>query len=463
MSILRLKRREFLGACGSACAALTLGKSLPADERPRPTAPRATDGDEAHQPIWDERLTITVGPKQADLVGSSDRVLQAAVDYVARLGGGTVRILPGTYTLRNAVFLPSKIRILGSGADSVVTKIASQSVALAADSDWYDQEITLADGKGFRVGDGVVLRAKNPHTGGAEVIKRTLVARSGNRFKLNDGLRKNLWLSGEPTCSSLFPLFTSEHTADVRIENIALDGNKANNENFNGNYGGCIFLQDCNRYTIRGVEARNYNGDGISFQICHDVVVENCHSHDNANLGVHPGSGAQRPLIRNNRLERNDLGLFWCWGVKYGLAENNKINANRSYGISIGHNDTDNVMRHNEITGSGKVGILFRNDSRGEDFWPNRNTVENNRIINSGGAEGVAIDIQGNTKDVVIANNDIRELRRPMQRIGIRIDSTAGKISLADNRIEGFAREIVDGRAKDKVTNIKQPTSNSQR
>ena len=138
-----------------------------------------------------------------------------------------------------------------------------------------------------------------------------------------------------------------------------------NNENLNGNYGGCIFLQDCNRYTIRNVEARNYNGDGISFQVCHDVVVENCHSHDNADLGVHPGSGSQRPRILNNRLERNGLGLFWCWGVKYGLAEGNTIDGNLNYGISIGHCDTDNVMRKNRITSSGKIGILFRDESRG--------------------------------------------------------------------------------------------------
>jgi hypothetical protein len=275
-----------------------------------------------------------------------------------------------------------------------------------------------------------------------------LVARSGNRFKLNQGLRENLWLSGEPTCSSLFPLLTSEHTSDVVIENVTLDGNAANNENFNGNYGGCIFIQDCTRYTFRNVEAHHYNGDGISFQICHDVVVENCHSHDNADLGVHPGSGSQRPLIRDCRLERNNIGLFWCWGVKYGLAEKNRIVDNRNYGISIGHNDTDNVMRHNEITGSGKVGVLFRDESRGVDFWPNRNVVEDNRIIDSGGPEGVAVDIQGKTKDVIIARNDIRETRQPMQRTAIRISSTAERIQLAENRIDGFATPILDRRAK---------------
>ncbi len=428
-------------------AAVAASSRVQADGRPRVTSPRATDGDERFEPNWDERLTITVGQKKGDLIGNDDKVLQAAVDYVARLGGGTVKVLQGTYTLRNAVFLPSRIRLLGSGADSIITKIASEQIELAADSDWYDQEITLKQAGGFRVGDGIVLQAKNPHDGSSTVIKRTLVARSGNRFKLNDGLRKNLWLTGKPTCSSLFPLLTSEYTSDVLIENLTLDGNGQNNANFNGNYGGCVFLQDCNRYTMRGVTARNYDGDGISFQICHDVVVEDCHSHDNTNLGVHPGSGSQRPLIRNNRLERNNLGLFWCWGVKYGLAEGNRIDANRSYGISIGHCDTDNVMRNNEITNSGKVGILFRDDSRGQDFWANRNLVENNRIINSGGEDGVAIDITGQTEDVRITGNDIRETRAPMNRTAIRIAQQAGKVSIEDNRIAGFASDIVDHRA----------------
>src|SRR5947199_385993 len=83
--------------------------------------------------------------------------------------------------------------------------------------------------------------------GAKDVIKRTLVARSGSRFKLNEGLRSNVWLSGSPTCASLFPLLSSERSHDVWIENLALDGSRANCENFNGNYGGCVFILDCSR------------------------------------------------------------------------------------------------------------------------------------------------------------------------------------------------------------------------
>jgi parallel beta-helix repeat protein len=440
---MNIARRSFFRWSAGLGLATVLGRRSPAGEPPPVTQPRATDGDERFEPKWDERLQLTVGREKADLMGADDKVIQAAVDYVARLGGGTVRLLPGVFTLRNAVCLPSHVRLAGSGPDSLITKIASVTVPISADSDWYDQEVTLADGGGFQVGDGVVLRATNPHNGSQQVIKRTIVARSGNRFKLNNGLRENLWLSGKPTCSLMFPLLTSEYTSDVVVEHLALDGNRDNSPHLDGNYGGCVFLQDCNRYTFRSVEARNYFGDGISFQICHDMLVENCHCHDNADLGVHPGSGSQRPVLRGNRLDRNRIGLFWCWGVKYGLAEDNQIASNRDFGISIGHNDTDNVMRNNTIRDSGKVGVLFRDENRGRDFWPNRNVLEQNVVEDSGGEEGIAVDVQGKTRDVRLIGNTIRETRGKARRIGVRISADARNIELSENRIDGLAQPVL--------------------
>jgi hypothetical protein len=409
------------------------------------TDPRAISGDRV-EPAWDQLLTLTVGPRDGDLVGTNEKVLQAAVDHVARRGGGTVRILPGTFKLRNAIYLPSKIRIHGSGPETIVIKEPSVSTKLSASSDWYDQEVTLADARGFQVGDGVCFRAKNPDTGGPVVIKRTLVARSGNRFKLDRSLRENLWLEkGEPTASTLFPLFSLEEVSDIVIENLAIDGNRANNENLDGNYAGCIFAQDCNRLTFRRLIARNNNGDGISWQICHDVLVEDCESHDHAGLGLHPGSGSQRPIMRNNRVARNEIGIFFCWGVRFGLAEHNTIEDIRSAGISLGHRDTDNLVRDNTVLRSGKVGILFRDERR--EFAAHRNRVERNRVVDSGPDDGVAIDVKGQTEQVTLARNEVRETREPKSRIGIRIGPKAKDIALAGNRIEGFSREVSDLRS----------------
>src|SRR6056297_3383707 len=121
-----LGRRDFNGLLASSLLFPSLTESR-AGELPTVDRPRATDGDDRHEPDWKNRLTITVGEKSGDLVGNDDKALQAAIAYVSRLGGGTVKILPGTYRLRNAVHLESKVRLLGSGEDSVITKIPSQS------------------------------------------------------------------------------------------------------------------------------------------------------------------------------------------------------------------------------------------------------------------------------------------------------------------------------------------------
>ena len=175
--------------------------------------------------------------------------------------------------------------------------------------------------------------------------------------------------------------------------------------------------------------------------------MENCHSHDHTGLGLHPGSGSQRPLIRSNKIERNDQGLFFCWGVKFGLAEKNVIVENRRFGISIGHRDTDNLIRDNDIRASGEVGILFRKE-RGLGYNAHRNRVENNRIVDVTKDFGVGIDIQGQTGQVQIRNNEIRHSTPPLKRVGVRIGAEAGEITLAANRIEGFSEAVQDLRRK---------------
>src|SRR5438270_3946684 len=80
-----LQRRAFLQTASALVADGWVGAGR-AEEPRRSSQPRATSGDDV-EPDWQERATITVGPARADLVGTTDKVLQAAVDYLARLGG----------------------------------------------------------------------------------------------------------------------------------------------------------------------------------------------------------------------------------------------------------------------------------------------------------------------------------------------------------------------------------------
>ncbi len=169
--------------------------------------------------------------------------------------------------------------------------------------------------------------------------------------------------------ATIFPIITAaEKTDNVIIEDIVLDGNKANNELINGNYAGAVFIQNCDNWKFNNVTARNYNGDGYSFQVCDNIQFENCKSLDNSGLGFHPGSGSQYPVFRNCTSTGNDLGIFFCWGVTHGIAENCILSNNHRYGISIGHRDTDNLITGCKIENNGEVGIYFREPSGVNNF-----------------------------------------------------------------------------------------------
>src|SRR3989442_8416537 len=260
----KLQRRQFLQTMSALTAgAFTTGLARAAD-LPQNADPRAIFGDRV-EPDWDQRLTITVGPKKADLAGSTDRVIQAAVDYAARRGGGTVRVLPGTYRLRNSIFLESRVRLVGSGTDSVLFKEPSVATKLIVDGDHWDQEITLAEPKGLQVGDGVRLVSKDPYGKGTNIIQRTLIAASGNRFKLDRRLEERFHLEGDPRIATNFALLQCTGVSDVVLENLTVDGNKAHNEMIDkGAFDdGAIRLDECNRITVRGVTVRDFYCDGI--------------------------------------------------------------------------------------------------------------------------------------------------------------------------------------------------------
>ena len=136
---------------------LLLPATIYASERPIVTQPRQTSGDKVVQPSWQDTLTVTVGNEDADLVGNDQRVIQAAVDSIARFGGGTVHIKAGTYRLREETFT---VRIEGQEGRRVWGNISSsQRVgerligSIAADN----KAVYFVSGEGYI--DGVVVDA----------------------------------------------------------------------------------------------------------------------------------------------------------------------------------------------------------------------------------------------------------------------------------------------------------------
>jgi len=405
-----------------------------------------------NRPIRSSRqLILTVGQDKGDLQGMDDKIIQAGIEYLHRLGGGILQILPGTYEMNNALYLHPNITIRGSGENTVLRKTNGMVSSITRDMDWYEYAVRVGDVTGFTTGGGIMLRSRIDSSDWAfKVFRGTIKHIQGDVLFLDNMPYNNFWVENDVSATTIFPIITAaEHTDDVIIEDIVLDGNKTQNELINGNYAGAVFIQNCDTWKFHNVTARNYNGDGYSFQVCDDIHFENCKSLDNAGLGFHPGSGSQRPVFRNCTSTGNDLGIFFCWGVSHGIAENCNLSDNLRYGISIGHRDTDNLIKGCKIDNNGEVGIYFREPGGVNNFRAgNRNTIIDCEIVNNGkNKTGTGIDIGWEIEDISIKNNRIGNTNgQDNQQTGIRISKYAKRISHEANTFMDSPVEIEDQR-----------------
>jgi parallel beta-helix repeat protein len=318
---------------------------------------------------------------------------------------------------------------------------------LAADGDCNQREIHVADPSGFRVGDGVAIVDKNS-AHGFEVTTATLTAQlNANTFRLSRPLYLDYLAAQNATARLVFPVIGGWQVKNVVLEGLTIDGNRANSQALDGCRGGGIYLFESSDVTIRNCTVRDYNGDGISFQVSAGVTVEECLTENNAGHGLHPGSGSQKPVVRRNRSTGNGQdGLYVCWRVQHGLFEKNELISNVRAGISIGHKDTDNHFRDNDVLRNGAAGAVFRNES--EAMGAHRNVFENNRFLDNEtkskpGATQAAIVIHGHHHDLVFRNNTIgysKALSAPS--VGILVSKSSQNTQAQDNKYLHVDREL---------------------
>jgi hypothetical protein len=380
---------------------------------------------------------ISVGLQDADLNGSDNRVLQAAVDYIAGLGGGIVEIGEGEFTMNDSLHLRPNVVIKGQGKKTILRKSKGSISNLGLDGDFGEEQVTLVNPDGFDVGYGIAVWDKN--AGGFHSTVARITGKNGNTVSISKPLMSDCMVRNNAQAATVFPVISGYDLEGVVIEGITIEGNKEENPHLNGCRGAGIFLYRGFGTEIRNCIVRNYNGDGISFQQSNDVKVENCISEDNTQLGLHPGSGSQRPIIQNCIARRNGTdGLFLCWRVRHGIFNDNQLLENGRFGISIGHKDSDNILVKNIVKANSRDGIFFRNESLG--MAPHRNKLAENIIENNGtGGEGSGIRIRGEVNGLEIVNNIIRDTRNEpdqTQKVGILIEETVGDILIESNQIE---------------------------
>lgn len=421
--------------------------ATPAALRPLNAAPRAlllaasllahaTLGNEAGRRHPENELharpsvRITVGRHDADIIGSDHRALQSAVDYVGHLGGGVVEVGPGDYRMRDSLHLRSRVTVRGSGPSTVLRKDREHRTQLAADGDFGEAAITVVEPEGLGVGGGVYVASKTQRNFLA--VCATILNGRSNHFVLSRPLNADLLVDQGGFVATVFPIISGFDVVDARVENLSVDGNRAQNPTV---VDGCrtagIYLFRGDHCVIADCTVRGYSGDGISFQQSNDVVVERCVVERCAGQGLHPGSGSQRPVVRSCRAVGNGGdGLFFCWRVRGGTAEDNWLEDNGDHGVSLGHKDTDNVLRRNTILRNRRGGVYWRPEP--EAMAAHRVVLEDN-IVRDNGGWGVFVD--GATHGAVIRGNVIEDTGARRQTSAIRIGRQAGHVVIEDNRI----------------------------
>jgi polygalacturonase len=389
-----------------------------------------------------------VGLSGAALIGNDNRVLQAAVDYIAGLGGGTVEIGEGEFLMHDSLHLHSFVTVRGAQqGKTILRKAKAASSPLALDGDYGEEQVTVLKPDGFEPGYGVAIW--DTQSGGFHTTVGRITGRNGNTFSFDMPLNADCMVANKAQAATVCPVVSGYNLEGARIEQLTIEGNKDENVPLNGCRGAGIFLYRAFGTVIENCVVRNYNGDGISFQQSNDVLVQVCISESNNGLGMHPGSGSQRPVVRGCIARHNgEDGLFLCWRVRHGLFEKNILEDNGRYGISIGHKNTDNLLEENQVRGNRDEGVFFRNETEG--MAGHRNRLERNVIENNGAqAQTAGIRVRGETHDLVFRDNIIRDTRPPearKQTVGIRIEQGAGEVTLENNQI--VAKTDIDDQRK---------------
>ena len=194
---------------------------------------------------------VRVGIDEGDVRGSDQRALQSAIDYVAGLGGGTVRIGPGRYHMRNALTLRDNVTVVGVPGKTILAACDGLARRLAADGDCNERQVTVADPSGLHIGDGIAVTDRQAG-GGFAVTTATITGRAGpNTFRLSAPLYLDYLVSNEATAALVFPVVGGWRVKNVVLDGLTIDGNRGKSEYLDGCRGGGIYLFECDTVHIR--------------------------------------------------------------------------------------------------------------------------------------------------------------------------------------------------------------------
>jgi hypothetical protein len=271
-----------------------------------------------------QRVVTVAQSGSADVVGSDSESLQKAANLLHP--GDVLSIGAGTYTMEDSLLIPSGVTVRGVPGKTILRKARGVQSPLTEDADYGDTFLSVAEPDKFHPGMGVAIVDDSFKSGwdisvsSIASVKPPYVIVNSMTIRDYDRQRHHARMS------STFPILCAINAANVVLEDLIVDGNRAENDYIDGCRGGAIYMYRVRNVTVRRCTARNYNGDGISFQISDGVRVIDSESYGHAGYGIHPGTGSVSSLVKDCHMHDNgEIGLFLCWRVRHGRFDNNVI------------------------------------------------------------------------------------------------------------------------------------------
>lgn len=345
---------------------------------------------------------ITVGGAKATMPGFTNQAIQRAVDALPA-EGGTVQLDAGEYSMMAPVRLRSNTNLVGVGNATLLKRIDGFRSKFIIDADYGEKKVVVENVKGFKPGMSIQVSNK-PNWECWDVSVANITHIAGDTLFFDNYLIRDYdaeqggMVTNAGSCISVYD------AENVSISHLAIDGNKEKNDPLDGCNGGGIVIIKSKKVTVDKVQVRNFNGEGITWQITDQVTVKNSEISGCSNMGLHPGSGSPNSVIENNASFNNKVGLFICWRVQHSLVKNNRFYGNSENGISTGHKDSDVTFEGNHIYENGQDGVYFREEDHKNS--PHRNLFVNNLVEKN---RGYGFYISGKAMDVQLKGNTIRD------------------------------------------------------
>jgi len=285
--------------------------------------------------------------------------IQRVLDEMASTGGRIV--LPAMdLTLDRGLELHSNIELEGQGKDTVLRKGPSRAYPLTGYHNYGMCDVPLRTTEGLKAGQTVAIRDAK-RSGFYETFARiTWIEETW--VGLDRGLEADYIEDQEPRLVTAYPLIFGHGIKQAAVRNICLEGNlEENPDSIGGCRGGALYFAKSRNIKIEDIVERNYRGDGLSFQMCQNVMVRNSSFSENTGCGLHPGAGSTGATFENCRADGNGAcGFFFCVRANHMTVRACSFQGNVVAGISIGKRDCHNLIEDCCIKDNQGPAIIFR-------------------------------------------------------------------------------------------------------